>query len=57
MIKTAKADAEKMVLNTLEQNLKEQLAADTVKRLNIPKLLENLQMKALEFEETMNKEN
>ena len=56
MIKTAKADAEKMVLNTLEQNLKEQLAADTVKRLNIPKLLENLQMKALEFEETMNKE-
>ncbi len=56
MIRTAKADAEKMVLNTLEQNLKEQLAADTVKRLNIPKLLENLQMKALEFEETMNKE-
>ena len=46
-----------MVLNTLEQNLKEQLAADTVKRLNIPKLLENLQMKALEFDETMNKEN
>ena len=40
-----------MVLNTLEQNLREQLAADTIKRLNIPQLLKNLQMKALEIEE------
>lgn len=50
MIKTAQKEAEEMVLKTLEQNLKDQLAADTVKRLNIPKLLENLQNKALEFE-------
>lgn len=57
MIQTARADAEKMVLNTLEQNLKDQLAADTVKRLNIPALLENLQMKAIEFEETVNKKS
>lgn len=50
MIQTAKKDAEETVLKTLEQNLKDQLAVDTIKRLNIPKLLENLQTKALEFE-------
>lgn len=52
IIKTAKGEAEQTVLKTLEQNLKDQLAADTIKRLNIPKLLENLQQKAIEFEET-----
>lgn len=52
MIKTAKEEAEETVLKTLEQNLKDQLAADTIKRLNIPKLLENLQLKALEYEKT-----
>lgn len=57
MIQTAREDAEKVVLNTLEQNLREQLAAETIKRLNIPKLLENLQMKAIEFEKTTNQEN
>lgn len=51
MIQTAKGEAEEMVLKTLEQNLKDQLAADTIKRLNIPKLLENLQKKALAYEE------
>lgn len=51
MISTAKVEAEQMVLKTLEQNLKDQLAADTIKRLNIPKLLENLQQKAIAFEE------
>lgn len=50
MVKTAQKEAEDMVLKTLEQNLKDQLAVDTIKRLNIPKLLENLQQKALEFE-------
>lgn len=50
MVKTAQKDAEDTVLKTLEQNLKDQLAVDTIKRLNIPKLLENLQQKALEFE-------
>lgn len=50
MIRTAKEEAEEMVLKTLEQNLKDQLAADTIKRLNIPKLLENLQQKAIDFE-------
>ena len=50
MVKKAQKDAEDTVLKTLEQNLKDQLAVDTIKRLNIPKLLENLQNKALEFE-------
>jgi len=50
MIRTAKEEAEKTVLKTLEANLKDQLAADTIKRLNIPQLLENLQQKAIEFE-------
>lgn len=51
MIRTAKEEAEQMVIKTLEQNLKDQLAADTIKRLNIPQLLQNLQQKAIEFEE------
>jgi hypothetical protein len=50
MIKRAKIDAEDTVIKTLEQNLKDQLAVDTIKRMNIPKLLENLQQKALEYE-------
>ena len=51
MVKNAQKNAEDTVIKTLEQNLKDQLAVDTIKRMNIPKLLENLQRKALEFEE------
>lgn len=50
MVRKAKADAEETVLKTLEMNLRDQLAVDTIKRLNIPQLLENLQQKALEYE-------
>ena len=50
MVKKAQKDAEDTVIKTLEQNLKDQLAVDIIKRMNIPKLLENLQQKALEFE-------
>jgi len=50
MIRKAKEEAEETVLKTLEQNLKDQLAVDTINRLNIPKLLENLQLKAIEYE-------
>ena len=50
MVQKAQKDAEDTVIKTLEQNLKDQLAVDTIKRMNIPKLLENLQQKALEFE-------
>lgn len=50
MVRKAQKDAEDTVLKTLEQNLKDQLAVDTIKRMNIPKLLENLQQRALEFE-------
>lgn len=50
MVRKAQAEAEDTVLKTLEQNLKDQLAIDTIKRMNIPALLENLQKKALELE-------
>lgn len=50
MVKKAQKEAEDTVIKTLEQNLKDQLAVDTIKRMNIPKLLENLQQKALDFE-------
>ncbi len=50
MVKKAQKDAEDTVIKTLEQNLKDQLAVDTIKRMNIPKLLENLQKKAIEYE-------
>lgn len=51
MIKKAQKEAEDTIISTLEKNLKEHLAVDTIKRMNIPKLLENLQQRALEFEE------
>lgn len=50
MVRKAQKESEDTVIKTLEQNLKDQLAVDTIKRMNIPKLLENLQQKALEFE-------
>lgn len=50
MVRKAQKDAEDTVIRTLEQNLKDQLTVDTIKRMNIPKLLENLQQRALEFE-------
>lgn len=55
MVRKAQKDAEDTIIKTLEQNLKDQLAVDTIKRMNIPKLLENLQQKALEFEEDSKK--
>ncbi|WMI81807.1 hypothetical protein [Anaerotignum sp. MB30-C6] len=51
MIKKAKTESEEMVLRTLEQNLRDQLAVETINRLNIPKLLENLQLRAAELDE------
>ena len=50
MVQKTQKEAEDTVIKTLEQNLKDQLAVDTIKRMNIPKLLENLQQKALEFD-------
>lgn len=51
MIQKAKEESEKSVLDTIEQNLKEQLATDTIKRLNIPQLLKNLQDTADKIEQ------
>lgn len=46
LIKTARKDAEEMVIKTLENNLKAQLSADIINRLNIPNMLKSLQEKA-----------
>jgi hypothetical protein len=46
MIQTARKDAEETIVKALENNLKEQLSADIIERLNIPKMLESLQNKA-----------
>lgn len=44
MVRKAQKEAEDTVIKTLEQNLKDQLTVDTIKRMNIPKLLENLRL-------------
>jgi hypothetical protein len=50
MIKRAKKESEEMVVKTIEENLKNQLATDTIQRLNIPMLLRNLQEETFESE-------
>ncbi|MNW41750.1 hypothetical protein D3C74_188990 [compost metagenome] len=50
LIADARQRAEDTVLNTLEKNLREQLSADLISRLNIPSLLKSLQEKAAEIE-------
>jgi hypothetical protein len=45
-IEKARTDAEKTVVKTLEENLRAQLSADIINRLNIPQLLESLQSQA-----------
>ncbi|MGY3716756.1 hypothetical protein ACWE42_14655 [Sutcliffiella cohnii] len=49
MIQTARKDAEETIVKALENNLKEQLSVDIIERLNIPKMLESLQNKAIEL--------
>lgn len=49
-IEKARTDAEKTVVKTLEENLRAQLSADIINRLNIPSLLKSLQEKADEIE-------
>jgi hypothetical protein len=50
LIANARQRAEDTVLNTLEKNLREQLSADIISRLNIPSMLKSLQEKAAEIE-------
>ncbi|RUT48567.1 hypothetical protein EJP82_01085 [Paenibacillus anaericanus] len=50
LISEARQKAEGTVLNTLEKNLREQLSADIISRLNIPSMLKSLQEKAAEIE-------
>lgn len=51
LIKTAREEAEQTVVKTLENNLRAQLSADLINRLNIPNLLKSLQDKAAMLEE------
>ena len=46
LIQKARKDAEETVVATIECQLREQLSADIISRLNIPKMLQNLQDKA-----------
>lgn len=50
LIQTARQDAEEQVIKTLESNLKAQLSADIINRLNIPQMLKSLQEKAAMLE-------
>jgi hypothetical protein len=50
MIQNARKDAEETIVKALENNLKEQLSVDIIERLNIPKMLESLQNKAVELD-------
>lgn len=50
LISEARQKAESTVLSTLEKNLREQLSADIISRLNIPTMLKSLQEKAAEIE-------
>jgi len=50
LISEARQKAENTVLSTLEKNLREQLSADIISRLNIPSMLKSLQEKAAEIE-------
>ncbi len=52
LIQTARKDAEETIIKTLEQNLKDQLSIDIIKRLDIPNMLKNLQDKAKLLEES-----
>lgn len=51
-IEKARTDAENTVVKTIEENLRAQLSADIINRLNIPQLLESLQEKAVQLEGT-----
>jgi len=50
LIADARQRAEDTVLKTLEKNLREQLSADIISRLNIPSMLKSLQEKAAEID-------
>lgn len=52
LISDARQKAENTVIKTLEKNLRDQLSADIISRLNIPSMLKSLQEKAAEIEQT-----
>ncbi|MEK3718911.1 hypothetical protein [Paenibacillus sp. FSL R7-0333] len=52
LISEARQKAENTVISSLEKNLRDQLSADMISRLNIPSMLKSLQEKAAEIEQT-----
>lgn len=51
MIKQARQDEEDTIIKSLEQSLKENLAAETIDRMNIPQILKNLQKQKEGYEQ------
>lgn len=51
MIRKAREEAEESVVKSLEQSLKENLAAETIQRMNIPQILKNLQKQQEQLEQ------
>lgn len=51
MIQKARSQAEETVFKTLEQSLKENLAVETIERMNIPQILKNMQKQKEEYEQ------
>lgn len=51
MIRKARSQAEETVFKTLEQSLKENLAVETIERMNIPRILKNMQKQKEEYEQ------
>lgn len=51
MIKQARQDEEDTIIKSLEQSLKENLAAETIDRMNIPQILRNLQKQKEGYEQ------
>lgn len=50
IVKEAQKNAENEIVKTLEQSLKQNLAEETVKKMNIPQVLQNLQERYAEIE-------
>lgn len=51
LVRNAQRNAEQEIVKSLEDTLKQNLAAETIKKMNIPQVLENLQNRALEIQD------
>lgn len=51
LIRKAREEAEESIIKSLEQSLKENLAAETIQRMNIPQILKNLQAQQEKYDQ------